>query len=136
MEQVEQPTSEIKCDSPVELAEARGNVELTGIMEVQPSPQPDLNSAQILEDTTWIAAQEGESVSSDCVMSDLQEPGSASGEEVEGSEASDTTRIRVSPSRMNLKNGSGTEHDSPPQPNCKVSVTAQTFQGKSSSHVL
>lgn len=140
MEQVEQPTSGIKCDGSAELAEARGNAESTGIMEDQTSPQPegDLHSAQILEDTTWIGAQEGESVSSDCGgMSDLHEPGSGSGEEVENSEASDITGIEASPGSKtscgtNLLNGGGTEQEGP-QANSDGPVTAQTFQGKSSS---
>lgn len=130
MEQVEQPTSGIKCDSSAELAEARGNEELTGIMKDQTSPQPDgdLHSAQILEDTTWIGMQEGESVSSDCGgTSDLQEPGSGSGEEAESSEASDITGIEVSPGSKgswgtNLQNGGGTEQEGP-QANSDVPVT-------------
>lgn len=137
MEQVEQPTSGIKCDSSAELAEARVNVELTGTMEGQASPQPDGDSAEILEDATWTGAQEGESVSPDCGgMSDPQEPGSGSGEEVESSEASDITGTEVSPGSKgscgtNLQNGGGTEQEGS-QPNSNVPVTTQNFQGKSS----
>lgn len=126
MEQVEQPTSEMKCDGPVD-----------GVTKGQSSPRTDLNSVQILEETIWMAAQEGESASSDCGgMSDLQEPGSASGEEVEGSEMSDAAGLEVSPSSKeswgaNLQNGDGTPQESPQQ-NSDTSVTAQTFSGKKS----
>lgn len=135
MEQVEQPTSETKCDGPVDVAAAQEPLVFTGVSEGQSSPRTELNPVQILEDSTWMAVQEGESASSDCGrMSDLQEPNSASGEEVEGSEMSDATGLEVSPSSKGswggtLQNGDGTSQESPQQ-NSDTPVTAQMFPGK------
>ncbi|KTF77094.1 hypothetical protein cypCar_00050154 [Cyprinus carpio] len=134
MEPVEQPTSETKCDSPVDVAAAQEPLVFTGVTEGQSSPRTDLNPVQIPEDSTWMAVKEGESACSDCGgMSDLQEPSSASGEEVEGSETSDATRLEVSPSSKGswggtLQNGDGTPQKSPQQ-NSDTPVTAQMFPG-------
>ncbi|CAM4716834.1 hypothetical protein PO909_018397 [Leuciscus waleckii] len=117
MEQVEQPTSEMKRDGPVD-----------GVTKGQSSPRTDLKSVPILEETIWKAVQEGQSASSDCGgMSDLQEPGSASGEEVEGSETSDATGLAGSPGSKgswgaNVQNGDRTPQESPQQ-NSDTSVT-------------
>lgn len=135
MEQVEQPTSEKKCDSPVDVAVDQEPLVFTGVSEGQSSPRTDLNPVQILEDTAWMAVQEGESASSDCGgTSDLQEPSSASGEEVEGSETSDAAGLEVSPSSKGswggaLQNGDGISQESPQQ-NSDTPVTAQMFPGK------
>lgn len=124
MEQVEQPTSKVECDSPVD-----------GVTKGQSPPRTDLKSVQIPEETIWMAAQEGETASSDCGgVSDLQGPGSVSGEEVEGSETSDATGLEVSPGSKEAwvaKNGDRTLQESPQQ-NSDTSVTAQTFSGKNS----
>ncbi|KAK7145993.1 hypothetical protein R3I93_013652 [Phoxinus phoxinus] len=117
MDKVEQPTSEMKCDGPVD-----------GVTKGQASPRTDLKSVPILEETIWKAVREGKSASLDCGgMSDLQEPGSASGEEVEGSETSDAIGLAVSPGSKgswgaNLQNGDGTPQESPQQ-NSDTSVT-------------
>ncbi len=135
MEQVEQPTSEKKCDSPVDVAAAQEALVFTGVSEVQSSPRTDLNPVQTLEDSTWMAVLEGETASSDCGgTSDLQEPSSASGEEVEGNETSDAAGLEVSPSRKRsrggtLQNGDKTSQESPQQ-NRDTPVTAQRIPGK------
>lgn len=135
MEQVEQPTSEKKCDSLVDVGAAQETLVFTGVSEGLSSPRTDLNPVQTLEDTTWMAVQECESASSDCGgTSDLQEPSSASGEEVEGSETSDAAVLEVSSSRKRswrgtLQNGDGTSQESPQQ-NRDTPVTAQRFAGK------
>lgn len=124
MEQVEEPTSEMKCDSKVD-----------GIMEGQSSLRTELSAVPILEDAAWLVAQEGESASSDCGgTSDLQEPSSASGEEVEGSETSDITGLEASPGSKgswgaSQQNGDGTPQESPP-PNSETPVTTGTISGK------
>ncbi len=100
-----------------------------------PLLRTDLNPVQTLEDSTWMAVQEGETASSDCGgTSDLQEPSSASGEEVEGSETSDAAGLEVSPSRKRsrggtLQNGDKTSQESPQQ-NRDTPVTAQRIPGK------
>ncbi|KAL0185968.1 hypothetical protein M9458_017638, partial [Cirrhinus mrigala] len=96
-----------------------------GVTEGRSSPRTNLNPVQILEETTWMAVQEGESASSDCGGI------SASGEEVEGSETSDTTGLEVSPGSKGswgatLQNGDGTPQESPQQ-NSDTPVTAQMF---------
>ncbi|KTG46518.1 hypothetical protein cypCar_00022886 [Cyprinus carpio] len=132
MEQVKQPTSEMKCDGPVDVAAAQEPLMFTGVTKGQSSPRTDLNPDQILVDTTWMAVQEGQTASSDCGgMSDIQEPSSVSGEDVEGNETSDVTGLEVSPGNKGsrgatLQNGDRTPQESPPQ-NSDTSVTAQMF---------
>ncbi|XP_059359683.1 peroxisome proliferator-activated receptor delta b [Carassius carassius] len=141
MEQVEQPTSKTKCDGPIDVVAAQEPLVLTGVTEGQSSPRTDLNPVKVLEDSTWMAVQEGESASSDCGgMSDLQEPSSASGEEVEGSETSDATGLEVSPSSKGswggtLQNGDGTPQESPQQ-NSDTPGKAQMFPDPSQTPPL
>lgn len=135
MEEVDQATSAVKAEPLAELSLVQGAMVLTEILDSK--PQPDLVFPRAAEDAVWATVHEGESTSSDCGgASDLQELGSASGEEGEGdgSEASDTLGARVSPVSKgswdtSQQNGDEVDRDqqeksrSPP-------VTGSTFPGK------
>lgn len=115
MEAVEREASTGKSGSLTELTVVQSVVALDGLTEDEGSSQPDLNFPHITEDTTWLMVQEGESTSSE-----LQEFGSASGEEAESKEAGDNPCVQ---------NGVEAEKDKL-QNNSSAAVTTSTCQGK------
>ncbi|XP_022526784.2 peroxisome proliferator-activated receptor delta b [Astyanax mexicanus] len=141
MEEVDQAVSVMKTESQQDGAIVQGAVVFTELLEVKTelleektelsNPKIELHSS---EEITWLMVQEGESTSSDCgATSDLQEMGSASGEEGEGegSEASDALGTGVSPASKgswdtSLQNGDEADVDKQPK-NSSPSVTGSTF---------
>lgn len=115
MEGVEQEASVGKSGSLAELTVVQSVVALDGEVEDERSLQPDLNFPHITEDTTWLMVQEGELTSSE-----LQELGSASGEEGESKEAVDNPCVQ---------NGKEAEKDKP-QNKSSATVTTSTCPGK------
>ncbi|XP_053481093.1 peroxisome proliferator-activated receptor delta b [Ictalurus furcatus] len=103
MEAVEREASTGKSGCLTELTVVQSVVALDGLTEDEGSSQPDLNFPHITEDTTWLMVQEGESTSSE-----LQELGSASGEEAESKEAGDNPCVQngVEAEKDKLQNNS------------------------------
>lgn len=115
MEGVEREASMGKSGSLAELTVVQNIVALDGPTDDERSPQPDLNFPHITEDTTWLMIQEGESN-----PSELQELGSASGEEGESKEAMDNQCVQ---------NGKEAEKDKL-QNNSSATITTSTCPGK------
>lgn len=113
MEGVEQEASVEKSGSLAELTVVQ-SVALDGFTEDEGSLQPDLNFPHIAEDTTWLMVQESVSTSSE-----LQELGSALGEEGESKETVDNPCV---------PNGEEAEKDK--QQNISATVTTSTCPGK------
>ncbi|KAI4884066.1 hypothetical protein NFI96_030659, partial [Prochilodus magdalenae] len=142
MEEVEQASSAVKSEPLAELTVVQGAMALTELLEGQQSPQPELSFPCVSEDTAWLTVHEGESTSSDCGgISDLQELGSASGEEGEGesSEVSDTLGTGVSPASKGSWESSlhnGDELDKDKQQNSSPPITGSTYSDPSQTSSL